>query len=313
MRRILTASALILGIVLAAAIVGFLHDLRAAERRVSAGARTAATRFGPLEYADRGAGQPVLVVHGAAGGFDQGLLMAGPLAARGYRLIAPSRFGYLGSSMPPGADPAMQADAFAALLDRLGIGRTDVVAISAGAWSALAFAARHPERCQRLVLLVPADYLPEGTKIHGGPVAGAVFRSDFAAWTAVRLTPLAPGALSRIMLGVDPKVLAAADPEEKARVDAILQSLAPIGRRRAGMALDIRTAAERRPLDLAAIRCPVLAVSAEDDAFGTAARARLVASQVEDGRTLIFPTGGHALVGRHAAALAAADGFLRRP
>jgi hypothetical protein len=35
-------------------------------------------------------------------------------------VIAPSRFGYLGSALRPSATPADQADAFVALLDQLG-------------------------------------------------------------------------------------------------------------------------------------------------------------------------------------------------
>jgi pimeloyl-ACP methyl ester carboxylesterase len=47
-------------------------------------------------------------------------------------VIAPSRFGYLGSSLPAGATPADQADAYAVLLDALGIERTAVVGCSTG-------------------------------------------------------------------------------------------------------------------------------------------------------------------------------------
>jgi pimeloyl-ACP methyl ester carboxylesterase len=49
----------------------------------------------------------------------------------------------------------------------------------AGAWSALQFAIRHPDRCRALVLPVPADYLPAGTSIHGDAGARAIFKSDF--------------------------------------------------------------------------------------------------------------------------------------
>ena len=41
-------------------------------------------------------------------------------------MIAPSQFGYLGSSLPPGATPADQADALAALLDQLRMASADV-------------------------------------------------------------------------------------------------------------------------------------------------------------------------------------------
>jgi pimeloyl-ACP methyl ester carboxylesterase len=52
------------------------------------------------------------------------------------------------------AIPAFGADAFAALLDALGIDRIDVIGESAGATSALQLARRHPERVKHLVVLV---------------------------------------------------------------------------------------------------------------------------------------------------------------
>ena len=71
----------------------------------------------------------------------------------GRRIIAPSRFGYLGSDIPPGATPADQADAFIALLDALAIAQIDVVGVSAGTTSVLQLALRHPERVKHLVVL----------------------------------------------------------------------------------------------------------------------------------------------------------------
>lgn len=70
------------------------------------------------------------------------------------------RFGYPGSSMPPEATPAAQADALAALLDALGIGQIDVIGISAGTTSALQLALRHPERVSHLVVI--SGNLPGG-------------------------------------------------------------------------------------------------------------------------------------------------------
>jgi len=70
-----------------------------------------ATARGPIEYAVQGHGIPVLAVHGAGGGYDQGLLVAGNAFGEGYQVIAPSRFGYLRTPVPPDVSPAAQADA----------------------------------------------------------------------------------------------------------------------------------------------------------------------------------------------------------
>ena len=212
----------------------------------------------------------------------------------------------------PGLTAAAQADAYAALLDRLGVGKVAVAAISAGAWSALEFAARHPERCRALVLLVPAKPLPLGTRNYGGAIARAMLGSDFVTWALLKLRPVLPGSLDRIMLGTDAAVARSAPPAEKARMQRILDSLLPLSARFDGIGFDLKTAASPSPLALDRIACPVLAVSAEDDAFGTAERARQIAGAVQQGTAVIFPTGGHALAGRYDGALRRLPRFWRR-
>jgi pimeloyl-ACP methyl ester carboxylesterase len=266
-----------------------------------------------LEYAVMGEGEPMLIVHGAEGGFDQGIDVTSAIAARGYRLIVPSRFGYLRSTMPGNPTTAMQADAYVQLLDHLGIDKVVVVGISAGAWSSMQFAIRHPGRCRALVLLVPANYLPAGTTIHGGAVASAMVHSNFVAWALLKLMPIMPGGMTRIMLCTDAALVHAANPSEKARVQQVLDHLLPVSQRIAGMNFDIQTATTREPYLIEKIACPVLAISAEDDRFGTASRAKYIAANVPDGRAIIFPTGGHALVGHYADALREITLFLQAP
>jgi 2-hydroxy-6-oxonona-2,4-dienedioate hydrolase len=311
MGRILFVSLAVLIVATAGVYAIFARDLAGARDRLVGRSKTVETSFGTLEYAVMGEGEPMLIVHGAGGGFDQGIDMTGALAGRGYRLIAPSRFGYLGSTLPGNLTTAMQADAYAQLLDRLGIDKVVVVGISAGAWSSMQFAIRHPERCRALVLLVPADYLPAGTSIHGGAVVRAIFNSDFVAWAGLKLMPIIPGEMTRMMLGTDTAVVRAAEPSEKARVQQILDHLLPVSPRFGGMQFDIKTAATHEPYPIEKIACPVMTISAEDDRFGTASRAKYIATGVPDGRAIIFPTGGHALVGHHDDALRKVTAFLR--
>ena len=311
MRHVLFVVLAVLAVATAGIFVAFAYDLSVARARVADRGKMIETPFGGLEYAEMGKGAPVLVVHGAAGGFDQSFDMTGVLAGRGYRLIAPSRFGYLGSALPDDATNATQADACAALLDRLSVDKAFVVAISAGAWSATQFAIRHPERCRALVLLVPANYLPPQQRNYGGPLVRAIFGSDFVAWAAVKLTPLMPGAMTRTMLGTDPALLRTAEPSERARVRQVLDHLLPVSARYKGMQFDIQSAAVRESQPVERIACPVLTVGAGDDAFGTEVRAKYVAANVPDGRAIIYPTGGHALVGRYADVLRETISFLQ--
>lgn len=113
--------------------------------------RTVPTARGPVEYAERGHGEPVLAVHGTRGGWDQGLVSCEFLSLNGFRVVAPSRPGYLGTPLSTGRTPAEQADALAALLDALALDRTMVLAGSGGGPTGYELAARHPDRVSGLV------------------------------------------------------------------------------------------------------------------------------------------------------------------
>jgi pimeloyl-ACP methyl ester carboxylesterase len=254
------------------------------------------------------------MVHGTGGGFDQALAMAAPLAARGWRVIAPSRIGYLRSDYPPDATPAVEADGLADLLDALGIDRVPVIGGSAGAQPAIEFAIRHPDRCGALVALVPAAFAPGRPPVRPPtPLAQAIIdhglKSDFLFWAGLQL---APEAMIGALLATDPALVRTAPLAEQQRVRAILHDILPVSARARGFVHDARFAANPPPQALARIAVPTLAVSMEDDHFQTAAAARHIAASVPGAELLLFPTGGHVWVGRESELFAALDDFLRR-
>jgi pimeloyl-ACP methyl ester carboxylesterase len=157
----------------------YQRDMEAARGRLASLERHVVdTHLGRVEFIDRGEGPAVLVVHGITQGADGGLReLATDLVPAGYRVIVPSRFGYLGSEMPDGATPEMQADAFDALLDAIGVEGVLVLAGSAGSTSALHFAIRHHDRT-RALLLVSAN-VPGHHQAKGMPPK-AFFRAIFA-------------------------------------------------------------------------------------------------------------------------------------
>src|SRR5262247_2593281 len=90
-----TALAVVAAVLAGLALTTYLiyrPDAVRAYARISTGSQIAQTRCGPIEYAVAGQGPPVLVVHGAGGGFDQGIDLGGSLSRNGFRVIAPSRF-----------------------------------------------------------------------------------------------------------------------------------------------------------------------------------------------------------------------------
>lgn len=111
------------------------------------------TSRGPIEYLDTGNGPMVLALHGAMGGYDQSYILARTIGDAGYRYLAISRPGYLGTPLSAGRTPEEQADLYAEFIDLLGIRQAIVFAVSGGGPSAIYFALRHRDKCRGLVLI----------------------------------------------------------------------------------------------------------------------------------------------------------------
>lgn len=289
----------------------FSDTIANAKARVRGRSQVLQSRFGDMEYAEAGAGPPVLMVHGTGGGFDQGLDFAELLAAR-WRVIAPSRFGYLRSAFPDDASSENQADAFADLLDRLAIDRAPIMGGSAGALSAMQFAIRHPDRCSGLVAMVPAAYAPGRPPVDPpNALAQAIIehglRSDFLFWLGMTLNE---DAMISALLATDPALVKAAEPGERERVRSILRNILPVSERAQGLLNDARLAYVPAPMPLETIRAPTLALSLEDDRFETLAAARHIASTVPGAKLVAYPSGGHVWVGRNVEVFAEVDRFL---
>src|SRR5258708_39764879 len=142
------------------AYFSYRHELGAAQARVSSDSEVVDTPCGPIEYALIGKGAPVLLVHGAGGGFDQGLEFGRPLAEHGFTVIAMSRFGYLRTPLPGDASPTAQADAHACLLDALKLPGAAILGGSAGPPSGDGFLLVPPAQCSAPRLPVPPFFPP---------------------------------------------------------------------------------------------------------------------------------------------------------
>lgn len=295
-----------------ATLRSFSTELERARARLNGRSVVFKSRFGDMEYAVAGDGAPVLMIHGTGGGFDQGLDFAEPLSAAGWRVIAPSRFGYLRSAFPDDASSASQADAFVDLLDELKIERAPIIGGSAGALSAMQFAIRHPDRCSALVAIVPAAYAPGRPPVRPpNALAQAIIeyglKSDFLFWLGMTTNE---DAMIGALLATDPALVAQADAGERARVRAVLHNILPVSDRAMGLLNDGALAGNPTPMPLEQIRAPTLALSLEDDRFETLAAARHIAATVPGARLVSYPTGGHVWVGRNREIFAEVAKFL---
>lgn len=257
------------------------------------------TARGPLEYAEAGGDGPALLVsHGGGGGFDQALACVELLGDPPLRVIAPSRFGYLRTPLPARPSPEAQADAYAALLDALGVDRAAVLAFSAGGMSAVAFALRHPGRCWGLVL-VSAITRPRRLTGPGEVEAGEMlFGSDFAFWTVS--TYLQPLILASTGFTAADRDYLATDPVARRSLDRML-CFNPVGLRRAGMFNDMAQAARLPRYAFDQITAPTLLIHGARDPLAPFHFAADAATTIPGAQLLILEDAGHLAWFTHAA------------
>jgi pimeloyl-ACP methyl ester carboxylesterase len=115
--------------------------------------RQVATNGATIHVRSGGAGPAVVLLHGYGETGDMWAPLAADLA-RDHTVIVPDLRGLGLSSKPAGGfDKKTQAEDVEGVLLALGAGRVDVVAHDIGNMVAFQFAARHPERLRRLVLI----------------------------------------------------------------------------------------------------------------------------------------------------------------
>jgi 2-hydroxy-6-oxonona-2,4-dienedioate hydrolase len=300
----------VLGVVVGgAAVIGvsYQRDMTAAQARVTSGSRMIETACGRVEYGEMGDGPPVLVIHGAGGGYDQGLTLGEYLVGAGYRIIAPSRFGYANASIPADTSLAAQAEIYACLLDALNIaGPVPVVAVSMGGPSALAFAVHHAERVQSLVMAgaisftedLPAEAIERGNQIN------LAVGGSFTYWVVNRF--LQPQLME--LLGISREVQATLSADTRAQVERILNEMHPMAMRLPGIALDQAT---HLPASFASqVNVPTLVLHCEDDGLVPVYQGRHTYTAIAGDRIVTYPTGGHFFAGRFDAAQQTTRGFL---
>lgn len=294
--------------------VAYRRDIRAARAHVASGSKVINKPCGLIEYADEGTGPVVFAIHGAGGGFDQSLDLTQAFLAPGYRVVAPSRFGYLRTPLPRDASPAAQADAHACLLDALKLQKVIVVGGSMGAPSAMQLCLRHPDHCAALVLLFPIAFAPRPANeppLRPSRCAqflmGTTLHSDFAFWAASKL---ARDTVMKTILATPPADFVKATPDEQQRALEIMRNIEPISQREKGLRNDAAVAPFVPRYNLEQINVPTLVISAQDDLFGTFKGGSYSAEHIPGAHFVGYPTGGHLLLGHGSDVRRELAGFL---
>ncbi|HTP28743.1 MAG TPA: alpha/beta hydrolase [Anaeromyxobacteraceae bacterium] len=258
--------------------------------------RLLTTSRGPVEYVIQGDGPAVLVLHGALGGYDQGLILAHTIGDAGFRYVSLSRPGYLGTPLSDGRTPTEQADLYREVLEALGIRAVAVMAVSGGGGSALQFALSHRDRCWGLVMVSSycariATPLPLGWYIlklaaHCPPLAAAMRRR-------------AKHDLERSSHRSELRA-ALRDPETGPLLRALQASTWDrMVLRFPGTQNDVATTRSNLCFPLEQLAVPVLVVHGTDDRAVPFAHAQMLASRAPGAELLAVPGGEHGTIFTH--------------
>ena len=231
------------------------------------------TAAGPVEYAERGQGPALLAVHGSPGGYDQGLGLGEFFRVNGFKIIAPSRPGYLGTPLATGRTPEEQADALAALLDSLKMEKIPVIAVSGGGPSSYLLAARHPDRVSCLLEInsVCQKYEHDIT-----PLEKKLFLSKAGHWLGRFFLDHFPGPMVKYLLKAESTldrqaiaVMAKEIRQDPGKFAFLKFLMATVGEhlreRQDGLLNDVAQIAAITQLDLASISCPTLIIHGSAD------------------------------------------------
>lgn len=284
----LTLGAMVLMLVIPGGLVyrQYRHDMSLAYQRISSGGKMIETACGPIQYTEFGEGPPILIVHGAGGGYDQGEYFAKLIGGK-YRWIAPSRFGFLGTPVSDDANSSLQADAYACLLDSLGIDRVGVVGVSMGGPSSLLFAQQYPQRTESLVMISAASHaIPPRPAILA--TLFSVFLNDFVFWSMVHLSP--EGLL--VALGVPSEVQKQLSPNDVTQLHTFLESIVPMGARRNGQDLE-QQMSEYDAEQIKNIQAPTLILHARDDTLVSFEQGEFTARNIPGAQFIPLAKGGH--------------------
>ena len=303
-------TAWILGAALATLLLGaagwftFWKNSRMAALEARSG--LALLQQGVMEFADRGDGPPVLVIHGSPGGYDQGLVYGEELRRRGFRVIAISRPGYLRTPLRTGVTMEEQADAMDDLLSSLGIRRCAVIAVSEGSPSAIELARRHPDRVASLALISPlADSL--GRK----PIASLGYgilhdlTGDLGCWWLSLLLRADPEAAFERILALGSSLppsgcrslaqKAMADPLQRAFLSGLALSITPLSPREPGIINDNTQLKHVSPLPPGSLTTPVLILMGERETHSSREEMKAFLSRLPRAESSVISANGHIL------------------
>jgi pimeloyl-ACP methyl ester carboxylesterase len=254
-------------------------------QRLRQGSRIVHTPAGSVEVAERGSGDPVLVIQGSTGGYNLGLYLSWPNSGFGY--IIPSRPGFLRTPLKTALTPEDQADLLAQLLDALGVQQAAVIALSGCGPQTFQLALRHPDRITALVLVSVASQ-PIPLTVLAARVVRALLR--YAPFLPGMLLSMPPG---NRLLSERRKAAVALNPERIDELRRLLTVVFPVMPRLPGMLNDLYWVVNNPAYPLEQIRTPTLVVHGDNDLLVPLEQAYYTVRHIPGAELFVVPGGGH--------------------
>ncbi|WP_105615217.1 alpha/beta fold hydrolase [Vallitalea okinawensis] len=249
------------------------------------------TERGSIHYTDIGKGPVILHSHGSPAGADIGPVFLKDFTQQGYRVVTPSRPGFLGTDLALGKSIEEQADFFKNFLDKLKIKKVFVHAWSAGGPPAIAFALKYPEYVNGLILFcaVSHRWVHKITKFEKMMLSN---RGIWMLWNMSRVFKSSFRKKSAEELGVDYNYVKEND-ERLALLDNFFEMTAPPSLRNIGSFNDIKNYSEMKEFDFSNVKVPTLILFSPSDNQIPVSNGDLPAEGIKGAEYIRFTHGGH--------------------
>lgn len=234
-----------------------------------------------LAYDPQGAGEPLVLIHGAQG--DQSMFSGlAPAFASQFRVLT---FDQRGSGLSEKPDMeysiAMLADDTAALMEHVGFASAHIVGVSMGGMIAQEFVLRHPRKVRSLVLGCTTPGGPKAVRLGGEALTGAYSTKPMSA--EERGKALTEAAFTKGYIEQHPEIIPAMI---EARRQRPLDPIALAHRMKAAYAHD---AYDR----LSQVACPTLVITGKDDALISWENSRILAERIPGAKLMLLEPAGH--------------------
>jgi pimeloyl-ACP methyl ester carboxylesterase len=258
-------------------------------KELASASHIAQTAVGPIEYIDVGSGTVILHAHGMGGGFDH-VQYCQFLINAGYRVIVPSRLGYLRTPLTWGKTPREQAEMYAMLLDELNIPQAAFYAISQGGASSLEFTQAYPERCLGLVFVSAFTRPPQSDEFRRVlPYLKALMSVDFVMWL---LKPI----LVSTLISQARKALLHADQQDAEKMAALrhfFDTISQASLRGQGLVNDFSNLYGWAGISLSQLKVPALLFHGTTDVFVRCEDSIATAKDIPHGEYIQLDGVGH--------------------